>query len=97
MPEKSNLQKFGYSKRIIINICRIIYTIFNSRTENKQRSASWVKEQYSEWKGLIEEAERWDYTREMNKQDEIKEFIKGIEYSLHHSNRQPPKSPTHPS
>jgi hypothetical protein len=67
---------------IVLNICRIIYTIFNSRTENKQKSANWVKEQYREWKSLIEEAEKWDYTRKMNKRNEIMEFLKCIEKIL---------------
>jgi len=61
---------------IVLNICRIIYTIFNSKTESKQKSAKWVKEKYREWKDLIEEAEKWDYSKTMDKQDEIKEFIK---------------------
>jgi len=67
---------------IVLNICRIIYTIFNSKTENKQNSAKWVKEKYSEWKNLIEEAEKWDYSKTMNNQDEIKEFIKYIEKKI---------------
>jgi len=64
---------------IVLNICRIIYTIFNSKTENKQKSAKWTKEQYKEWENLIEEAEKWDYTKTMNKQNEIREFIKYME------------------
>ncbi len=64
---------------IVLNICRIIYTIFNFKTENKQKSANWVKEQYKEWKYLIEEAEEWDYLKTMNKQKEIKGFIKYME------------------
>ena len=64
---------------IVLNICRIIYTIFNSKTGNKKKSAKWVKEQYKEWKNLIEEAEEWDYSKTINKQNEIKEFIKYME------------------
>jgi len=60
---------------IILNICRIIYTINNSKTENKHNSAKWVKNQYKQWKKLIEKAEEWDYQKTMNKQKEIKEFI----------------------
>jgi predicted nucleotidyltransferase len=67
---------------IVLNICRIIYTAINSKTENKQKSANWVKKQYREWKSLIEEAEKWDYTRKMNKRNEIMEFIKCIEEIL---------------
>ena len=67
---------------IVLNICRIVYTIFNSRTGNKQESANWIKEQYRKWKSLIEEAEKWDYSREMNKKNEIKEFIKDMEKAI---------------
>jgi len=72
---------------IVLNICRIICTIFNSKTENKQNSANWVKEQYKEWKNLIEEAEKWDYTKTMSKQDEIKEFIKYMEKIIDNKNK----------
>jgi predicted nucleotidyltransferase len=72
------LSNSHHQSYIVLNICRIIYTIFNSRTESKQESAKWVKEQYREWNNLIEEAEEWDYTKTMNKQNEIKEFIKYV-------------------
>ncbi|MDR1869992.1 MAG: DUF4111 domain-containing protein [Treponema sp.] len=64
---------------IVLNICRIIYTIFNSKTENKKNSAKWVKEKYKEWEKLIDEAEEWDYTKTMNRRDKIKEFILFVE------------------
>ena len=70
-----------------MNICSIIYTIFNSKTENKQNSVNWVKKQYKEWKNLIKEAEKWDYTKTMNKQDEIKEFIKYMEKIIDNKNK----------
>ena len=63
---------------IVLNICRIIYTIFNLKTGNKQNSANWVKEQHGEWNNLIEEAEKWDYAKKMNKQNEIREFVKYV-------------------
>ena len=62
-----------------MNICRIIYTIFNSKTENKKNSAKWVKEKYKQWEKLIEEAENWDYSKTMSRQNEIKEFILYVE------------------
>jgi len=64
---------------IVLNICRIIYTISNSKTENKYNSAEWVKKQFKEWKTLIDEAEEWDYKKDLNIQHEIKEFIKHME------------------
>jgi predicted nucleotidyltransferase len=79
---------------IVLNICRIMYTIFNSGTENKQKSANWAKEQYREWKNMIEEAVEWDYTKTMNKQDEIKELIRYMERILDESGMSPPASKT---
>jgi len=59
----------------VLNICRIIYTILNSKTESKQNSAYWVKNKYDQWKNLIEKAEEWDYDKEINIQKEINEYI----------------------
>jgi predicted nucleotidyltransferase len=81
------LSNSHYQAYIVLNICRIIYTIFNSETENKQKSAKWVKEQHKEWKKLIEEAEEWNYLKIMNKQKEIKEFIKYMEKIICNKNK----------
>ena len=68
-----------YQSYIVLNICRIIFTIYNSKLENKQNSAKWVKEKHFKWKKLIDEAEEWDYSKIMNRKNEIKEFIKYME------------------
>jgi predicted nucleotidyltransferase len=68
-----------YQAYTVLNICRIIYTIFNSEIENKQKSTKWVSQKYPEWKVLIEEAEQWDYSKSMNKQNEIKKYIEYME------------------
>ena len=81
------LSNSHYQSYIVINICRIMYTIFNSKTENKQNSVNWVKKQHKKWKNLIEEAEKWDYTKTMSKQDEIKEFIKYMEKIIDNKNK----------
>jgi predicted nucleotidyltransferase len=68
-----------YQAYIVLNICRIIYTVINLEIGNKKESARWVKEKYVKWKNLIEEAENWDYDKTMNRQNEIKEYIKYME------------------
>lgn len=73
------LSNSHYQSYIIINICRIMYTVFNLKTENKQNSVKWAKEKFNEWKYLFEEAEKWDYSKTMNRQKEIKEYIKYME------------------
>ena len=68
-----------YQSYIVMNICRIIYTIINLKIANKQESGKWVKKKFKEWAELIKEAEEWDDTKIMNRQNEIKEFIKYME------------------
>jgi predicted nucleotidyltransferase len=65
-----------YQSYIVLNICRILYTMINMELANKQKSCEWVKRNYTEWKKLIEEAEEWDYGKVMDRQDEVKDFIK---------------------
>ena len=60
---------------IVLNICRIIYTLKNNKTENKIASAKWVKEKYEIWRDLIEEAEQWDFDKIINRQNDIKNYI----------------------
>jgi predicted nucleotidyltransferase len=65
-----------YQAYVILNLCRILYTIINAETANKTLSAKWVKENYKQWNTLINEAEKWNYSKKMNRINEIKEFIK---------------------
>jgi predicted nucleotidyltransferase len=65
-----------YQSYIVLNICRILYTTYKSETANKQKSCDWVKANYNEWEGLINESEQWDYHKTMDKADEVKRFIK---------------------
>jgi len=61
---------------IVLNICRIIYTLINNKIGNKIISSKWVKEKYHIWENLIEEAEKWDFNKIINRQNDIKEYIK---------------------
>jgi len=62
---------------LILNICRILYTVFRQTTGSKRVSATWVKQAYgSSWKNLIELAENWQYGKEMNEQEKTIEFIR---------------------
>jgi predicted nucleotidyltransferase len=70
------LSNSHYQSYMILNICRILYTIINLETANKQIAAHWVQEQYTEWNDLIDEAEKWNYRTTMNKEKEAKEFIR---------------------
>jgi predicted nucleotidyltransferase len=70
------LSNSHYQSYIVLNLCRILYTVYNSVVANKQKSCDWVKENYNEWNNLINESEEWDYTKAMDKANEVKRFIK---------------------
>ncbi|HRD70447.1 MAG TPA: DUF4111 domain-containing protein, partial [Legionella sp.] len=60
------LENSHYQSYLILNLCRILYTVSCSRTGSKIVSAAWVKEKHPQWEDLIEEAEQWEYGREMS-------------------------------
>lgn len=68
----SNSENQAY---IILNICRIIYTIENNKIGSKNESAKWVMEKYGKWSNLIMEAEKWEFNVKIDKQNEIKKYI----------------------
>jgi predicted nucleotidyltransferase len=69
------LSNSHYQSYLVLNICRIIYTINKLEVANKQKSCNWIKNNYSEWKGLIEEAEKWNYGMVMDRKNSVKDFI----------------------
>ena len=45
---------------VVLNICRILYTIFDSKLGSKNVSSEWVKNNLApDWRNLISEAEEW--------------------------------------
>jgi len=81
------LNKSENQAYIVLNICRIIYTIKESKIGNKKESAKWVKEKYVKWKKLIEEAEEWEFNKIMNKENEINEYVKYMEIEIKNENK----------
>lgn len=70
------LDNSHYQSYLILNLCRILYTVLQADAASKKISAEWVKNQFPQWKNLIEKAEHWRYGKEMNLHDRSKEFIK---------------------
>lgn len=61
---------------LILNLCRILYTVLHKTTGSKKVSAEWVKQEFGlPWKDLIESAESWQYEKEMDERDMTMEFI----------------------
>lgn len=63
---------------IVLNLCRIIYTVSKAEVASKKVSATWVKSTFPQWKDLIETAERWVYGTEMGHHEVTKEFIRFV-------------------
>lgn len=70
------LSNSHYQSYLVLNLCRILYTVMQNSVGSKTVSASWVKNEYPQWKDLIEEADQWHYGAEMKRQDEVIQFIK---------------------
>jgi len=65
-----------YQAYIVLNLCRILYTVLRGATASKKISAQWVRETYGfEWKYLIDAAENWHYGIEMREKESITGFI----------------------
>lgn len=67
-----------YQSYLVLNLCRIFNTVTNAQTLSKKKSAAWVKETYPQWKSLIEEAEHWDYSKNMQQQEKTLEFLRFV-------------------
>jgi len=65
-----------YQSYLVLNLCRILHTVIHEEHGSKKVAGQWVKEKYPEWKNLVEEAERWRYGREMNRQSEAVAFLR---------------------
>lgn len=73
------LENSHYQSYLILNLCRILYTVYCSKTGSKRVSAAWVKEKYPQWQDLIKIAEQWEYGREMHS---LKESINFIQFTI---------------
>lgn len=74
--DKEYLNNSHYQSYIILNLCRILYTVMCKSAGSKKVSASWVKHEYgSQWNNLIQTAENWQYGAEMNMQEQTIQFI----------------------
>lgn len=69
------LSNSHYQSYLILNLCRILYTVIHGEPGSKKAAGQWAKTTYSEWKSLIEEAERWAYGTEMKRQADAVAFL----------------------
>lgn len=73
------LNNSHYQSYVVLNLCRILYTVMRHSTATKKASAAWVKREFApQWNNLIQTAENWQYGKEMNLKEETIEFIQFI-------------------
>lgn len=69
----------------ILTMCRILYMAKNENFPSKKVASEWVKKTYGKhWSDLIEKAENWKHSEEMNVQ---KESLKFIEFTVNEVER----------
>lgn len=71
------LDNSHYQSYLVMNLCRILYTVISGTTGSKKISAGWVKNEFGlPWSNLIATAEGWKYGTKMSLRDETIDFIK---------------------
>lgn len=70
------LSNSHYQSYLVLNLCRILHTVIHGEPGSKKVAGQWAKATYPEWKGLIEEAERWSYGCEMKRQADALAFLR---------------------
>jgi len=61
---------------VVLNLCRILYTVMCNDAVSKRVATSWAKKEYPQWKDLIETADSWHYGLQMERGDEVVGFVK---------------------
>jgi hypothetical protein len=67
-----------YHSYVVLNLCRILYTVLNAKAGSKKEAVEWVKKDFPEWKDLTEAAENWKHGDKMDYDNETKEFIEFV-------------------
>jgi hypothetical protein len=65
-----------YQSYLVLNVCRILHTVIRGEPGSKKVAGEWAKATYPQWKSLIEEAERWSYGEQMERQVNAVEFLR---------------------
>jgi len=63
---------------VVLNLCRILYTVRCNDAASKKIAALWVKKEYPRWKELINAANKWGYGKKINHKDKTIDFIKFV-------------------
>lgn len=72
------LNNSHYQSYLVLNLCRIFYTVMQADAKSKKVAADWVKKTYPEWAQLIETAQIWHYGLDMREQEKTLDFLKFV-------------------
>lgn len=72
------LDNSHYQSYLVLNLCRILYTVLTADARSKKVASSWVKKEYPEWESLIQTAEDWHYGIQMDKKEETLDFLRFV-------------------
>lgn len=67
-----------YQTYLVVNLCRILYTVMQGKLGSKKVSAAWVKSAYPQWQPLIAAAEAWGYGVELHNEAETLDFLRFV-------------------
>jgi len=67
-----------YQSYIVLNLCRILYTILTNNLASKKISVVWVKSRFPQYANLIRTADSWRHGGKMKRRQETIEFIKFV-------------------
>src|SRR5215472_2148534 len=70
------LSNSHYQSYLVLNLCRILHTVIDGQPGSKKVAGAWAKATYPQWKGLIEEADRWTYGDKMKRQADAAAFLR---------------------
>ena len=60
---------------LILNLCRILYTVICKTAGSKDAAAAWVRNNYRAWAELIDSADHWHYGIKLNVRAKTIEFL----------------------
>ncbi|MEM7171844.1 MAG: aminoglycoside adenylyltransferase domain-containing protein [Pseudomonadota bacterium] len=78
----SSLQDPHIQSYVILNLCRILYTVTAGKVGSKQAAAAWVADHYSSWRELIQEAENWRHGMAMHRNRDTQAFLAFVVYEV---------------
>jgi len=71
------LDNSHYQSYLVLNLCRILYTVMEGVVGTKKVSAEWAKNKFmSSWSSLIANAQDWQYGKEMSSRNATINFLK---------------------